>query len=66
MSSTRAMTSGDSSDWIPLTRAAALAGVTAYTLKTAVIGGLIRARVLPGFPTLYSRSDTMKFVESRA
>jgi hypothetical protein len=60
------MTSGDNSDWIPLTRAAALAGVTAYTIKTACIGGLIRAKVLPGFVTRYSRSDVLKFVEARA
>jgi hypothetical protein len=61
------MTSGDrSADWLPLTHAAALAGVTAYTLKTAVIGGLIRARVMPGFPTTYNRADVVRFVESRA
>ena len=51
-------------DWIPLTRAAKLAEATPYTIKTAVIGGLIKARVLPGFPTLYSRSDVLRFVQA--
>jgi hypothetical protein len=67
LSDARAMRAGSAgSDWIPLTHAAKLAACTPYTVKTATIGGLIKARVLPGFPTLYSRADVLAFANARA
>lgn len=66
MSSARAEAAGaDATRWIPLTRAARLAGCTPYTIKTATIGGLIRAKILTGFPTLYSETDTLAFRQAR-
>jgi hypothetical protein len=51
-------------EWVPLTTAAKLAGGTPYKIKTAVVAGHVRARVLAGFPVVYNRSDALQLRQS--
>lgn len=48
------------SDWLSLVDAAGLAGVTPYRLKTAVVGGAVRAKIVPGMPVRYYAPDAQR------
>jgi hypothetical protein len=62
----QAMQIQNDQEWITLRRAASLLGTTCYAVKSATISGYVRAKVLAGFPPLYSKSDVLAFKQARA
>ena len=50
-------TAQEAREWVPLIHAARVAGLTPYSVKTAVAAGHIRVQLIKGFPARYSAVD---------